>query len=153
MENKMDTKQLEQLKAELQKLQALEPGTDPATPESLARIAEQIKKAETEIDGIAPEYLGGPEHKIALECLHGLKAEWNAQDRKLAADRMLTELLQSVIRVREILNEGQKLIDNTSIFEDRIARKFFAFYADNLTPALNRCLDTTLGEFINVGIV
>lgn len=147
----MDTKQLEQLKAEVEKLKALEPGSDGATPESLARVGEQIKEAEAEIAAIPAEHIGGPEHKIALECLNGLKFEWNAQDRKLAADRMLTDLLQSVIRVREILNEGQKLIDNTSIFEDRIARKFFAFYAANLTPALNKCLDTTLGEFIKVG--
>jgi hypothetical protein len=74
---------------QLQELQTqfdnLEPGTDPATPKSLSQLAQQIRDAYAELEGIGQEYLGSPEHKLALNCLKALIAEYNFQSDDLAA--------------------------------------------------------------------
>jgi len=64
---------------------ATEHGKDPATPESLNRLAEQIREAYAELETLAPEHIGSPEHTLALDCLKALIAEYNFQSDDLAA--------------------------------------------------------------------
>jgi hypothetical protein len=73
---------LQELQAEFDSLQ---PGTDPATPESLSRLAGQIRKAYAELESLAAEHIGSPEHKLASDCLKALIAEYNFQSDDLAA--------------------------------------------------------------------
>jgi hypothetical protein len=139
---------LEQLRWELASAEQ-EIGTDPATPESLQSLGQQIRDTEAEMAAIPEDQRQSENYKLAERALDLLKQEWNAQDHKLEIDKMLTSLIRSVIAVREILNDGQRLID-AGEGDIRIARKFFAFYSASLTPALSQCVDTTLGEFLEL---
>jgi hypothetical protein len=73
---------LEALQAEFETLQ---PGTDPASPKSLERLAGQIREAHSELEGIGQEHIGSPEYQLAEACLRALIAEYNFQSDDLAA--------------------------------------------------------------------
>jgi len=73
---------LQELQAEFD---ATEHGKDPATSESLNRLAEHVREAYAELETLAPEHIGSPEHKLALDCLKALIAEYNFQSDDLAA--------------------------------------------------------------------
>jgi hypothetical protein len=138
---------LEQLQAELNTLQ---PGTDPATPESLSRIGQYVRDMQVDMDAIPAEQRKTQNYKIAEHCLNALKEEWECQNRKLVLDGMLTDLLRSVIQLRESLIDGQKVIDSTADLNVGIGRKFFKFYSDILTPAINKCLNSEVGDILKV---
>jgi hypothetical protein len=141
------------LKKELAALES-KIGTDPASDESIALLAQQIRDSGAELEAIPQELRQHKNYKIAEHCHEMLKEEWRAQYRKLAADRMRTEFLQYVIGLRELLIEGQAATDEISDLQDaQIARRLFSFYADTLTPAIDRCLVTPIGEILKGGIV
>jgi hypothetical protein len=141
------------LKKELATLES-KIGTDPASDESIARLAQQIRDSGAELEAIPQELRGDKNYKIAEHCHDMLKEEWRAQYRKLAADRMRTEFLQYVIGLRELLIEGQAATDEIADLRDaQIARSLFKFYSDTLTPALTKCLVTPIGEILKGGIV
>ena len=73
---------LEQLRAEFE---TLEHGVDPASEESLARLAQYIREAYAKLEDLAVEHLGGPEHALALDCLKALITEYGIQEGELAA--------------------------------------------------------------------
>jgi hypothetical protein len=81
MRNLGRNQKLRELQAEFD---SLEPGTDPAMPESLNRLAQQIREAYAEIEALTPEQIGSPEHKLALDCLRALNMEYNFQSDILA---------------------------------------------------------------------
>jgi hypothetical protein len=143
--------ELEQLRAELN---SLEPGIDPATPESLSRIGQYVRDMQADMEAIPAEQRKTQNYKIAEHCHEMLKEEWRAQYRKLAADKMRTEFLQYVIGLRELLIEGQAATDEIADLRDaQIARSLFKFYSDTLTPALTKCLVTPIVEILKGGIV
>jgi hypothetical protein len=76
---------------ELAKLQAefdaTEHGVDPASEESLARLAQHIREARQGLADMAAEHIGSPEHKLALSCLKALVTEYGRQDIELAGRR------------------------------------------------------------------
>jgi hypothetical protein len=77
---------------ELAKLQAefdsTENGVDPATPESLARLMQQIRSAHAELEAVAPEHRDTPEYQLAENCLKALIREYGIQDTELAARKV-----------------------------------------------------------------
>ena len=73
---------LERLQAEFD---SIEPGTDPASPESLERLVGQIREAYGELESLAAEHIGSPEHTLALDCLKALIAQYGIQESELAA--------------------------------------------------------------------
>jgi hypothetical protein len=163
--NKMDTKELTiaeaatealaeiQVKKDLAELES-KIGTDPASEESIAQLAQQIRDSGSELAAIPQELRQHKNYKIAEHCHEMLKEEWRAQNRKLAADKMRSEFLQYAIGLRELLIEGQAAIDEISDLQDaQVARRLFTFYADTLIPAITKCLVTPVGEILKVGIV
>jgi hypothetical protein len=75
---------LEALQAEFD---ATEHGVDLATPESLARLMQQIREAYQDLANMAVEHIGSPEHILAVDCLRALIREYNIQDSELAVRR------------------------------------------------------------------
>ncbi len=75
-------KKLQELQAEFD---ATEHGVDPASPESLERLAGQIREAYLELESLAAEHIGSPEHALALGCLRALITEYGIQEGELAA--------------------------------------------------------------------
>jgi hypothetical protein len=82
-------------RAKLEALQAefdtIEPGsTDPAnvTPESLERVVGQIRESYADLESLAAEHIGSPEHTLALDCLRALIVEYNFQSDILAVGKV-----------------------------------------------------------------
>lgn len=141
------------LKKELAALES-KIGTDPATPESIAQLAQQIRESGAELEAIPEELRQHKNYKLAEYCHQMLKEEWRAQYRKLAADRMRSEFLQYIIGLRDLLIEGQAAVDEIADLQDaQVARRLFSFYGETLTPAINKCLVTPVSEILKVGIV
>lgn len=134
---------LEQLRRELANAEQ-EIGTDPATPESLQSLGQQIRESEAELEAIPEELRQTENYQIAEQAHNLLKAEWSAQDRKITVQAMLTELIESTAGLREQLKNGQNQIDGIAELNSGYSRfvgKFFARYTEILMPALNKCLE------------
>jgi hypothetical protein len=65
---------------------------------------------------------------------------------------MLTDLLKSVIQLRDSLNDGERILDNAADLNISIGRKFFKFYADKLTPAIDKCLNSEVGDILQIPV-
>jgi hypothetical protein len=138
---------IEKLRAELNEVVI---GADGATPESIARIAQNIRDSQAEIDALSPEHIGTPEHKIALEALHLLKREYDAQTRLMTVNRAIENLVDSVARVQDAINEAEGVIDANSEFDQRLCKRLATFYVAALQPGIDKCRQTPLREILEI---
>jgi hypothetical protein len=73
------------LRAELEQLKI---GTDPATPDSLAKLTRYLCEAHGELETIPENQRWTPEFKLAEECLEALCAEFSFQSDALAVGKV-----------------------------------------------------------------